>query len=235
MHKLWPRPPSPPSSPPPSFLTPPADTHHLAPPPPLLSLCLPAISLWRNPVAMSLSFSVAELAPSSVPRCVFFSAVPYVHAFFFFMSTHPSVALFALCALCLNTWFVGRRWCVLRVSNLFACPCQARFTISLCQGCLTLVLTSVSGSWREPGCWVRLSWWRDFKVGGRDRKTYREWGREGGSGGTAKTTGWASTISRCFDFITFFFFFFFPSARETAPLASLTNELHPASHQVAEI
>lgn len=57
----------------------------------------------------------------------------------------------------------------------------------------------------------------------------REWGEERGH---SKTKGWALTISLCFDFITFFFS---PPARETALLASLANELHCASLQVAEI
>lgn len=55
--------------------------------PSTLSLCLPAISLWRNLVAMSLSFSVAKLAP--VLRCMHVAGVPMCA----FMWLHPSVAL----------------------------------------------------------------------------------------------------------------------------------------------
>lgn len=104
------------------------------PAPSLPILCLPAISRWRSPVAMSLSFGVAELSPRSAPRSSRHPhprhlrqtptpCLPPLDRVFFF----PKCIWVWRCRLLLlNMWFAVTADVPLHASNLFACPCQAR-------------------------------------------------------------------------------------------------------------
>lgn len=107
-------------------------------------------------------------------------------------------------------------------------PVSGCLTVGLCQGLpdidAHLSLKELKGAWLLSQA---LPSEKRVQSGLGVRKTYIErMARKEYS----KTRLRASTISQCFDFITLSF-----SAREIVLLASLANELHPASHQVAEI
>lgn len=103
---------------------------------------LPSSRPWRNPVAMSLSFSVAELAPAPRRRVAFRRA---------YMARVPAPLW--------RIWkpVISRARRLVCVLHLFAC-----------QGCPTLALNLGlfhSRRRESPGCWVRLSLVRRLQSG----------------------------------------------------------------------